>query len=386
VTYRPLGPKARLLMGPGPSPIHPRVYGAMAMPVVGHLDPQFVALMEETKELLRHVFQTGNELTLPISGTGSAGMETCVLNALEPGDAALICVNGVFGARLREVAARCGARVDVVEAPWGQDIDPEDVRRALRGSEYKLVAAVHAETSTGVLQPLSDLVAAAHEAGALFLLDTVTSLGGVEVDVDGWEIDLSYSGTQKCLSCPPGLAPITLGPRAREALGRRTHPVQSWYLDLTLLQEYWGAARVYHHTAPVSMNYALREALLLVREEGLQARWARHRDMHAALVRGLEALGLELVVSEAIRLPTLTTVRVPDGVDEARVRGELLETHNLEIGAGLGTFKGAAWRIGLMGEAACAESIARLLAGLGSCLSAQGRSADVSGAVRRALE
>lgn len=384
--YRPLSPKARLLMGPGPSSVHPRVYGAMTMPLVGHLDPQFVALMEETKDLLREVFRTGNELTLPVSGTGSAGMETCVVNVVEPGDAVLVCINGVFGQRLREVASRCGALVDTVEAPWGEAIDPEDVRRALAARPYKLVAAVHAETSTGVLQPVQEVASMVREAGSLFLLDTVTSLGGVQVEIDDWCVDLSYSGTQKCLSCPPGLSPITLNERAREAIGRRSSTVQSWYLDLTLIQEYWGEARVYHHTAPVTMNYALREALLLIHEEGLEARWRRHHSLHASLVRGLEALGLELVVDEAIRLPTLTTVRVPDSVDEGAVRAELLETHNIEIGAGLGAFKGRAWRVGLMGHSASPESIIRLLAGLGTSLSTRGVPADVNSAVRAALE
>ncbi|MFH1571147.1 MAG: alanine--glyoxylate aminotransferase family protein [Gemmatimonadota bacterium] len=385
MTYRPIGPTPRLLMGPGPSNIHPRVYAAMTVPVVGHLDPQFVQLMEETKTLLREVYQTHNELTLPISGTGSAGMETCFVNALEPGQRALVCINGVFGQRMRDVAERCGAQVEVIEAEWGRAIDPEAVRRSLAAGSYQVVALVHAETSTGVLQPLGEIARLVREAGALFLLDTVTSLGGVEVDVDNWGVDLCYSGTQKCLSCPPGLAPVTVSERARAVLNKRSRRVQSWYLDLTLIQQYWGQERVYHHTAPVSMNYALREALLLIHEEGLAARWRRHRLTSEALGRGLEGMGLELVVEPSIRLPTLTTVRVPDGADEAKVRRHLLDQHNIEIGAGLGAFRGKAWRIGLMGHTATEENVARLLSALAHALNRSGLRVDGGEAVRAAL-
>ena len=277
-------PPARVLLGPGPSDVHPRVLAALAAPLVGHLDPVFVAMMEDVKSLLRFVFATENALTIPISGTGSAGMEACVVNLVEPGDEVVVGVNGVFGTRLAEVATRAGATVTRVEAPWGRVVRAEQVEAALRNCRQpKLVALIHAETSTGAWQPLEDAARLAHDHGALFLADCVTSLGGAPVEIDRWGIDAAYSGTQKCLSCPPGLSPITFGPRAVEALRRRKTPVQSWYLDLTLLERYWGEERVYHHTAPISMNYALREALRLVAEEGLAARFARHRANHEAL-------------------------------------------------------------------------------------------------------
>lgn len=371
-TFAPLDPPERLLMGPGPSNIHPRVTRALAAPVVGHLDPVFLSIMEEAKQLLRHVFCTKNELTIAVSGTGSSGMETCFVNSLEPGDRALVCINGVFGNRMRDVASRCGATVDVVEAEWGQPIAPDAVAAALKAGQYDVVAVVHAETSTGVLQPLDEISTLVHEHGALFLVDTVTSLGGVPLDIDGLGIDLSYSGTQKCLSCPPGLSPVTLSSRAVERLNARKTPVQSWYLDLALISQYWGESRVYHHTAPISMNYALREALVLVAEEGLEARWERHRQNQGALVRGLEAMGLELVVDEAYRLPPLTTVRIPPGVDDAAVRRQLLTRFGIEIGGGLGAFQGTAWRIGLMGTTSTERNVATLLAALESALQQQG--------------
>ncbi|MFC1526648.1 pyridoxal-phosphate-dependent aminotransferase family protein [Candidatus Latescibacterota bacterium] len=382
--FEPLGPVARLLMGPGPSNVHPRVYGALSAPVVGHLDPQFVRIMEETKELLREAFQTTNELTLPISGTGSAGMETCFVNAVEPGDRVVVGINGVFGQRMRDVAERCGAEVTAVEAPWGSAIDPQAVAEAVAAGPCKLVAVVHAETSTGVLQPLEAISQIVGDSDALFLVDTVTSLGGVPVAVDEWGVDLCYSGTQKCLSCPPGLAPVTVSERARAAMANRREPAQSWYLDLSMIQQYWGEERVYHHTAPVSMNYALREALLLIHEEGLHNRWERHRANHLALVRGLTALGLELLVSEEIRLPTLTTVKVPEGVDEAAVRRQLLDLHNIELGAGLGEFRGRAWRVGLMGHTATMENVVHCLAALEAALEVQGHHSG-PGAVRAAI-
>ncbi|HCL28274.1 MAG TPA: alanine--glyoxylate aminotransferase [Candidatus Latescibacteria bacterium] len=376
-------PPERLLMGPGPSNIHPRVYAALSAPVVGHLDPVFLAVMEEAKALLRATFQTRNELTIAISGTGSAGMETCFVNAVEPGDRVLVCINGVFGMRMREVATRCGAEVDIIEAEWGTAIPTESVAEALSAAEYKVVAVVHAETSTGVLQPLEQISRLVHDHGALFLVDAVTSLGGVELDVDGLEIDLCYSGTQKCLSCPPGLSPVTFSTRAMERLAARQTAVQSWYLDLSLISQYWGESRVYHHTAPISMNYALREALRLVSEEGLEARWSRHLRNQQALVRGLEALGLSLVVDESIRLPALTTVRIPQGIDDANVRGTLLQRFGIEIGGGLGAFQGKAWRVGLMGSTSTERNVTTFLAALQATLAEQGYKGG--GAVEAAL-
>lgn len=370
--FNPLDTAERILMGPGPSCVHPRVYRALAAPLVGHLDPQFLEIMEDNKTLLQEVFQTRNRLTIPISGTGSAGMETCLVNSIEPGDRVLICINGVFGQRMLDVAQRCGARVETIQAPWGEPIPAERVRSTLAKSAFKIVGIVHAETSTGVLQPLEDISKLVRDHGALFLVDTVTSLGGMEVAVDAWGIDLCYSGTQKCLSCPPGLAPVTLSDRAVEALRHRTAKVQSWYLDLSMLEKYWGNERVYHHTAPVPMNYALRESLLLIHEEGLQARWKRHLENHRALVRGIEAMGLEMAVAAEFRLPSLNTVRIPEGVDDARVRGFLLQHFNLEIGGGLGDFKGKVWRIGLMGHSCTRQNVVLLLTALETALVTQG--------------
>jgi len=367
-------PPARILLGPGPSQVHPRVLRAMAAPLLGHLDPAFVAMMEDVKQLLRFVFATENPLTLPISGTGSAGMEAAIVNLVEPGDEVVVGVNGVFGTRLSEVVERAGGNAVRVEAPWGRIVRAEQIDAALRGCRRpRLVALVHAETSTGAWQPLEDAVRLAHDHGALFLTDCVTSLGGAPVEIDAWDIDAAYSGTQKCLSCPPGLAPVTFGPRALDVLHRRKTRVQSWYLDLTLLERYWGEERVYHHTAPISMNYALREALRLVAEEGLPARFARHRLNHAALAAGLAPLGLELAAEEGHRLPMLNAVTVPEGVDEARVRGRLLTEHQIEIGGGLGPMKGRVWRIGLMGESSQRVHVLAVLAALEEALRAEGR-------------
>jgi alanine-glyoxylate transaminase/serine-glyoxylate transaminase/serine-pyruvate transaminase len=356
-------PPERLLLGPGPSQVHPRVLRALAEPLVGHLDPAFIALMEETKRLLRAVFETTNELTIPISGTGSAGLEACIVNLVEPGDEVVIGVNGVFGTRLSEVASRAGATVVQAEAPWGE-IVPDDVLAAAlaRTTRPKLVVLVHAETSTGVWQPLDEAARLAHDKGALFVVDCVTSLGGCPVGIDRRGIDAAYSGTQKCLSCPPGLAPVTFGPRALDVLRARKTKVQSWYLDVTMLEKYWGEERVYHHTAPISMNYALYEALRLAVEEGLEPRFARHRRNHEALVAGLEALGLTMLVRPEHRLWMLNSVRIPDGVDDARLRGALLAEDHIEIGAGLGPLKGKVWRIGLMGESSTEANVRRLLA------------------------
>lgn len=366
-------PPHRLLLGPGPSDVHPRVLRAMAAPLVGHLDPAFLGMMEDVKGLLRMVFATRNELTLPISGTGSAGMEACLVNLIEPGDEVVVGVNGVFGTRMAEVAERCGAVVRRVEAPWGHIVRAEQVAAALaQTTKPKLVALVHAETSTGAWQPLDDVVRLAHDHGALFLADCVTSLGGVAVEIDAWGVDAAYSGTQKCLSCPPGLSPVTFGPRALDVIRARRTKAQSWYLDVGLLAQYWGEERVYHHTAPISMNYALREALRLVAEEGLPARFARHVRNHRALVAGLDALGLGLAAEPGHRLPMLNAVTVPGGVDEARVRARLLAEHGIEIGGGLGPMKGKVWRIGLMGESSRRASVLAVLSALEEALAGEG--------------
>ncbi len=360
-----LNPTARFLMGPGPSDVHPRVLKAMATPMIGHLDPQFLQIMDGVKQMLRDLFKTKNDLTFAVSATGSAGMETCFVNLLEPGDEALICVNGVFGNRMCDNVERCGAKLVRVDAPWGKPVDPADVKKALGKSKPKLVAVVHAETSTGVRQPLEEISKMAHEAGALFLVDTVTSLGGIDVRIDEWGIDAVYSGTQKCLSCPPGLSPVSFGPRALQAMDKRKTKVQSWYLDLSMLRKYWeGAKRVYHHTAPISMGYALYEALRLVFEEGLEARFARHRKTHEMLRDGMEAMGFEFVVAPEYRLPMLNSVKIPKGVDDAAVRSKLLNEYNIEIGAGLGDFAGKVWRIGLMGCSCTENHVNMLLAAL----------------------
>lgn len=350
----------RTLLGPGPSDVDPRVLQAMSTPLVGHLDPAFLKIMNDVMDRLRGVFETENPLTLPMSGTGSAGMETVLVNLIEPGDRVIVCVNGVFGNRMADIAERAGASVVRVEAPWGAPIDPDDLRRALAGGKTALVAIVHAETSTGVLQPLEEIGAIVREHGALLAVDAVTSLGGVRVAVDERLIDACYSGTQKCLSCPPGLSPVTFGPRAMEKLKARKSKVQSWYLDLTMISQYWGEERVYHHTAPISMMYALLEALTLVGEEGLDAREARHRSVSAHFCRRLEEIGLAPFVPQAYRAPMLVTVGVPAGVDEARVRKALLERHGIEIGGGLGDLKGKVWRVGLMGSS-CTQENADLL-------------------------
>lgn len=384
--YTPLNPSQRILMGPGPSDVHPRVYRALAAPVVGHLDPEFLQVMEDNKRLLQMVFQTANRLTLPISGTGSAGMEACLVNIVEPGDPVLVCINGVFGMRMKDVAERCGAEVTVVEAVWGEAIAVEQIEAALEKKAYKVVGIVHAETSTGVLQPLTDIAKIARDSGALLLVDAVTSLGGIDLNVDGLGIDLCYSGTQKCLSCPPGLAPITFSERALDCLRQRTHKVQSWYLDLSMIEKYWGEERVYHHTAPISMNYALREALVLIAEEGLEQRWQRHWRNHQALVRGVEAMGLEMAVAPALRLPSLNAIKVPEGIDEALIRQQLLLEYSLEIGAGLGALKGKVWRVGLMGHASNMRNILLFLTALEISLGQQGLKIQRGMAAQAAME
>ncbi|MCS6843993.1 MAG: alanine--glyoxylate aminotransferase family protein [Caldilineales bacterium] len=362
--YADLNVPTRTLLGPGPSGVHPRVLHALAYPPIGHLDPQFIALMNEVQDLLRYVFETENPLTIPVSGTGSAGMEAALCNFIEPGDSVLVGVNGYFGERICEMAGRYGAEVRRLERPWGEVFTLDEIEDALRAKPAKLVALVHAETSTGALQPLDGVADLVHRYGGLLLVDCVTSLGGVPVQVDARKIDIAYSGTQKCLSCPPGLAPLTVGPRALEALRSRRSKVANWYLDLTLVGNYWGGSRTYHHTAPINMNYALREALRLVQEEGLEARYARHRRHAELLWAGLEEMDLALHVAPEHRLPTLTTVRVPAGVDEAAVRKALLDRYNIEIGGGLGALKGQVWRIGLMGHSSSLQNVTLLLAAL----------------------
>jgi alanine-glyoxylate transaminase / serine-glyoxylate transaminase / serine-pyruvate transaminase len=367
-----LAPPVRVLLGPGPSNVHPRVLKAMSTPLVGHLDPEFVRLMEETKELLRFVFQTKNALTFPISGTGSSGMEACLVNLLEPGDEAVIGVNGVFGTRMKDIVERCGAKPVVIETQWGNVFTPDHVRDALKQCRRpKLAALVHAETSTGAWQPLEEISPIVHSAGALFVVDAVTSLGGCPVQIDAWGIDACYSGTQKCLSCPPGLSPVTFGQAALEVIRTRKSKVQSWYLDLTMIEKYWGEERVYHHTAPISMNYALHESLRLVQEEGLTARFARHRHNHEALAAGLAAMGMTLAAQEGHRLWTLNSVIIPNGVDDAAVRRQLLEEYNIEVGAGLGPLRGKVWRIGLMGESSTRSNVLLVLSALESILRKQ---------------
>ncbi|MBU6401407.1 MAG: alanine--glyoxylate aminotransferase family protein [Verrucomicrobia bacterium] len=380
----PFLPPPRLLMGPGPSDVAPSVLHAMSRPLVGHLDPTFIKMMEEIKTMLREVFQTNNEMTFPVSGTGSAGMEFCVANLVEPGDEVLIGVNGVFGTRMVEVAERCGARVVKVEAPWGRIIEPGQIAEALKRGRPKFVAIIHAETSTGACTPVEEISRLSHDAGALLLLDTVTSLGGCPVRVDAWGIDAVYSGTQKCLSCPPGLAPVSLSPRAMAVATGRKRKVQSWYLDVNLLAAYWGQERVYHHTAPITMNYALHEALRLVLAEGLDARWRRHEQNHQALKAGLAAMSLELAAQADHQLWQLNTVRVPKGVDEAVVRKRLLTDFNIEIGAGLGPLKGQIWRVGLMGETSTRANVHRFLSALGRIQNDLGRQTDVAAALRAA--
>jgi alanine-glyoxylate transaminase/serine-glyoxylate transaminase/serine-pyruvate transaminase len=363
--FQELSPTARFLMGPGPSDVHPRVLKAMATPLIGHLDPQFIEIMDGVMEMLRQLFQTKNQLTFAVSATGSAGMETCFANILEPGDVALVCVNGVFGNRMSDIVERCGAELVRVDAPWGSPVDPDAVKKALGGCNPKLVAIVHAETSTGVHQPLQEIGKLAHESDALFLVDAVTSLGGAEVRVDEWGIDIIYSGTQKCISAPPGLSPVSFGPRAIQVMEKRKTKVQSWYLDLSMVRKYWsGAKRAYHHTAPISMIYALYEALRLILEEGLEKRFERHLKNHEMLRNGLEEMGFEYIPEPEYRLPMLNAVKIPSGFDDMEIRGRLLDEYNIEIGGGLGDFTGKAWRIGLMGQSCTQNHVNMLLAAL----------------------
>lgn len=370
--FRDIDPGQRVLMGPGPSDVPPRVLQALSAPCIGHLDPVFLSIMDETQSLLRFLFQTENELTIPISGTGSAGMETCFVNLVEPGDDVVVCVNGVFGTRMCDIVNRLGGNLIRVDAPWGKTIDPNAVREAIKGKSPKVLAIVHAETSTGVCQPLEDIMTIARDSGALFLVDMVTSLGGMAVALDKMGIDAAYSGTQKCISCPPGLSPISFSPAAMDVLKHRKTPVTSWYLDMSMVSSYWGNERKYHHTAPINMTYALREALRLIAEEGLEARFARHTLNHRALVAGVEAMGLSMLVAEGERLPMLNAVCIPDGADDLKTRKALLNDFDMEIGGGLGDLAGKVWRVGLMGHASRRKNVVLFLSALETILKGQG--------------
>ena len=358
-----------LLMGPGPSCVFDEVYAALAKPTIGHLDPYFIRIMDAIKAQLQTAIGTKNRLTMPMSGTGSAGMETCFVNLIEPGDRVLVLINGVFGKRMEDVAGRLGARVDTLEFEWGTPVVPEQVAEQLKKGPYSIVAVVHAETSTGVANPVKAIGDLVHPTGALYLVDCVTSLGGMPMDMDGWKADALYSGTQKCLSCPPGLSPVSFSDRALEKLKARKTKVPNWYLDLTMIINYWeGNSRAYHHTAPINMLYALYTALDCVLGEGLDAVYARHQAMHEKLVQGLEAMGLSMYVKPGFRLPMLNAVTLPQGIDEAKVRSRLLQEHNIEIGAGLGPLAGKIWRIGLMGHTARPANVEKFLSALAACV------------------
>jgi alanine-glyoxylate transaminase/serine-glyoxylate transaminase/serine-pyruvate transaminase len=366
----PLDPPVRTLMGPGPSDIHPRVLRAMGATTVGHLDPYYLKIMDDVQKMLRQVFGTENQLTMAISATGSAGMECTVVNLIEPGDSMVVCVNGVFGGRMVDVAERAGAKVTKVEKPWGQVFTADDLKDALKGKP-KVVGIVMAETSTGALQPIEEISKAVHDAGSLLLVDAVTALGGVPVEIDKNQIDAIYSGSQKCLSCPPGLAPVSFNKRALDVITSRKTKVQSWYLDMNMLASYWGTDRVYHHTAPINMSYGLYEALRVVLEEGLTASYARHMRNHRALKAGLNALGIRYAAAEGHLLPMLNAVLVPEGVNDAQVRSGLLNRFGIEIGGGLGAYKGKAWRIGLMGYGSRMDNVLKVLGALEQLLAEQ---------------
>lgn len=375
----------RTLMGPGPLDIHPRVYRALASPVIGHLDPAYMAVMDRIREQLRSVFQTENELTHASPGTGTSGMEAAVANLVEEGDQVLCCVHGYFGDRIRQMVERHGGKVTLLEAEWGRPDDPEAISKELSKGGFKLLTLVHAETSTGVLQPMDEVSKLAREHGVMILLDTVTSLGGVPVQIDAWGVDAAYSCSQKCIGSPPGLAPLTFSPRALKAVENRKKPVSTFYLDAQLLDGYW-TGRKYHHTSSSTLHYGIHEALNLIDEEGLEARFDRHLRNHRALVAGVEAMGLEMFVAPEFRLPSLNTIRVPDGVDDGKLRGYLLETFNLEIGGGLGAIAGKVWRVGLMGYSSSPERILFFLSCLSHALASQGVSTDLKSGLAAAME
>lgn len=372
-------------MGPGPSGAHPRVVRAMGAPLLGHLDPEFLRIMDGCRSMLRQVIRTANEVTLATPGTGTSGMEAAVMNLVEPGDRVVVGICGYFGERIAQMAERAGGNVTRVNAPWGSPVDAGALEAAVRAEgSVKLVGIVHAETSTGVRQPIEPVARVAKDAGALLLVDCVTSLGGVPVEADAWGADAIYSGTQKCLSAPPGVAPVTISARGWDAIKARETPANTWYLDLSLLEAYWDERRAYHHTAPISMVYALHEALALVLEEGLENRWARHERNGRALQTGLEAMGVALHADAEHRLPVLTTARIPEGVNDTEVRGALLRRHSIEIGGGLGDLRGKVWRIGLMGESSSAGNVLLFLSALGKILREQGYAADVRAGLQAA--
>ena len=380
-------PPQRTLLGPGPSDVSPRVLEAMARPTIGHLDPLFVDMMDEVKGMLQYAFRTQNALTLPVSAPGSAGMETAFVNLVEPGDTVIVCQNGVFGGRMKENVERCGATPVMVEDEWGKPVDPNKLEDALKAHpEARTVAFVQAETSTGAESDTRTLVEIAHRHDCLAIVDAVTALGGTPIEVDAWGIDAVYSGSQKCLSCTPGLSPVSFSDAAVERIRNRTHKVQSWFLDLNLVMGYWGkgAKRAYHHTAPINALYGLHESLVMLQEEGIENAWARHQRNHAALRDGLEAMGLSFLVAPEYRLPQLNAVRVPEGVDEAAVRNTLLDDYSIEIGAGLGPLAGQIWRIGLMGHASNARNVYMLLAALENILAGQGHALERGAALSAA--
>jgi alanine-glyoxylate transaminase / serine-glyoxylate transaminase / serine-pyruvate transaminase len=379
-----LNPPYRVLLGPGPCDVHPRVLTAMATPLVGHLDPAFLEIMNETQDMLRQAFGTQNAHTFPVSATGMAGMETCVVNLIEPGDKMVVCVAGYFGQRIVEVATRAGAAITKIERPWGEVFDLNQIRDVLGKVRPKVLAIVHAETSTGAWQPIEELGKLCHEFDTLLLVDTVTAFGCVPLKLDAWQIDATYSCSQKGLSCPPGLSPVSFSPRAVDAIGKRKTKVQSWYFDITLLSHYWDAERFYHHTAPITMVYALREGLRLILEEGLQARWDRHLRNHRALKAGLSGLGLTYSAAEGHQLPQLNAVRIPAGVEDLAVRKKLLADFGIEVGGGLGDFKGKVWRIGLMGYNSRPNVVLLILGALEQCLQAQGVTVNAGAAVAAA--
>lgn len=375
-SYPAINPPDVMLYGAGPSFVHPRVYRAMMAPIVGHLDPVFLEVMNETSEMLRAVFNTQNRVTFPVSGTGSAGMEAALVNVIEPGDPVVVGVNGVFGERMCAIVERCGGALTRIDGEWGRVIPPDRIIDAMRRVKARVVAVVHAETSTGVAQPLEEIGREAAATGAIFVVDAVTSLSGMPVDVDARQIDVAYSGSQKCLNAPPGLAPITFSEKALAKVHKRGTPVQSWYLDATLIERYWGHERTYHHTAPITMVYALHEALRIVMEEGLEHRYARHRTNAEAVWRALESLGLELLVPERERLWTLVTPKVPEGVDESAIRKHLMDWFKIEIAGGLGPLRGQIWRIGLMGEGSRPRSLETMLGAFGHVLREAGWEVD----------
>ncbi|WP_303647475.1 pyridoxal-phosphate-dependent aminotransferase family protein [Haloarchaeobius amylolyticus] len=377
-----LTPPNRTLMGPGPSDVHPRVLRAMSTPLVGHLDPSFIDVMNEVQELLRYTFRTGNKWTIPVSGTGSAAMEAAIGNVVEPGDTMLVPTNGYFGGRMAEMARRAGGEVVEVDAPWGEPLAPADVEDAFATHQPDVFGFVHAETSTGVRQPqVADLTSIAHEHDALVIADTVTSIGGVELRVDEWDIDVAYAGPQKCLSCPPGASPLTLNEAAMDKVLGREEPARSWYLDLSLLEGYWGEERAYHHTAPITNVYALREALRLVAEEGIENRWERHREMAGALKAGVEAMGMQMNAAEEFWLPSLNAVRVPEGVEDGDVISRLIEDYDLEIAGGLGALSGDIFRIGCMGHSARPKNVSYLMSALGAVLDDMGADVDAEAGI-----